>query len=80
MYAAQMLDSMDHVASTLAELENYMTSVERTLAYTEIDSEPGYRNKTEPREDWRQSGSLNFQGASEVRVVMMNHFACNVCC
>ena len=43
-----------------------MTSVERVMAYTEIDSEPGYSNETRPPESWPIEGNLNIEDLSLV--------------
>ena len=43
-----------------------MTSVERVMTYTRIDSEPGYSNETRPPECWPVEGSLVLQDLSLV--------------
>ena len=68
MYAARMLDSLDFVARSLCDLENCMTSVERTLVYAMTDSEPGYSVNKRPQKDWPRNGSLYFDNISEVRI------------
>ena len=65
MYASQMLDSMDFVGRSIAELENDMTSVERTLAYTELEPEAGHQNEKCPPEEWPSNGTLSFENISQ---------------
>ena len=44
-----------------AETENLMTSVERVLEYTRLDSEPGYTIKTLPPKHWPCDGHVSFK-------------------
>lgn len=48
----------------LSEVENLMTSVERVLTYTKLDSEPGYDNETRPPEGWPDDGNIKFSNVS----------------
>ena len=48
----------------LSEVESLMTSVERVLTYTKLESEPGYGNKTRPPEGWPDDGSITFSNVS----------------
>ena len=41
-----------------------MTSVERVMAYTKLDSEPGYKVERLPPEHWPREGSITFQDVS----------------
>ena len=43
-----------------------MTSVERVMTYTKINSEPGYRKKTPPPGSWPDQGNLAIQDLSLV--------------
>ncbi|XP_011138927.1 probable multidrug resistance-associated protein lethal(2)03659 isoform X1 [Harpegnathos saltator] len=47
-----------------AELENQMTSVERVLEYSKINSEPPLESAPDkkPKEDWPQKGKVEFKG------------------
>ena len=47
-----------YATKQFSEFENLMTSVERVITYTELDSEPGYSIKTIPRDDWPRDGSI----------------------
>lgn len=41
-----------------------MTSVERNLAFTNIEREPGYDIKTTPRQPWPRNGAIRFDNVS----------------
>ena len=45
-----------------------MTSVERVMAYTNVDSEPGYTTEDRPPESWPIEGSLTIEDLSLVYV------------
>ena len=47
-----------------SEVENLMTSVERVMAITKLESEPGYKTVTTPPEHWPTNGEINFIGVS----------------
>ncbi|XP_078368623.1 ATP-binding cassette sub-family C member 4-like isoform X2 [Oculina patagonica] len=61
VYALQTLDLTQLGVRMASEVENLMTSVERVMTYTEIDSEPGYSNQTRPPESWPNEGCLAVQ-------------------
>ena len=42
-----------------AEVENYMTSVERVLTYTKLNCEPGYKVERHPPKDWPSEDVLH---------------------
>ncbi|XP_051160133.1 probable multidrug resistance-associated protein lethal(2)03659 [Leptopilina boulardi] len=46
-----------------AELENQMTSVERVLEYSKIESEPALESKPDkkPKEEWPEAGKIEFK-------------------
>lgn len=46
-----------------AELENQMTSVERVLEYSKIESEPALESQPEkkPKEEWPEAGKIEFK-------------------
>lgn len=46
------------------DVENAMTSVERIMAYTKLDSEPGYKIKALPPENWPSAGHVSFRDIS----------------
>ena len=41
-----------------------MTSVERVMTYTKLDSEPGYQVDTLPSEHWPCEGNITFRDVS----------------
>ena len=41
-----------------------MTSVERVMTYTTLDSEPGYKVERHPPEHWPREGSITFRDVS----------------
>lgn len=47
-----------------AGVENLMTSVERVLAYTRLNTEPGYTTKTLPPKNWPHDGHVSFKNVS----------------
>ena len=47
-----------------SEVENLMTSVERVMTYTKLDSEPGYKVERHPPEHWPREGNITFQDVS----------------
>ena len=50
-----------------SRVENYMTSVERVLAYTQIEQEPGYHNSSQsPPENWPERGEMKVDKMSLV--------------
>ena len=47
-----------------SDVENLMTSVERVMTYTELESEPGYKLKKFPPENWPSEGNMTFKDVS----------------
>ena len=41
-------------------VDNLMTSVERVMTYTKLDSEPGYKVEKRPPEHWPREGKITF--------------------
>ena len=66
LYSLMSLDNLDFLVRELAEFENIMTSVERALAYTRLDVEPGYLQDSRPPENWPKEGKISFEGVSQV--------------
>ena len=62
----QTLNIAQHGVRVATEVENLMTSAQRVMAYTEINSEPGYNTETRPPESWPNEGSLATQNLSLV--------------
>ena len=55
---------MDYTVRKAAEVENFMTSVERVMKYTKLDHEPGYKVKKLPPEHWPSKGDITLQDLS----------------
>jgi len=47
-----------------SDVENFMTSVERVMAYTKLDPEHGYKVVGRPPENWPGEGNITFQDVS----------------
>ena len=56
--------SAPYAVRKASDVENFMTSVERVMTYTHLDSEPGYKVHTPPPEHWPQEGNIAFQDVS----------------
>ena len=48
----------------LTDIETLMTSVERAMTYTELESEPGYNVERNPLELWPREGNIAFKDVS----------------
>ena len=47
-----------------SDVENLMTSAERVMTYTKLESEPGYKVERIPPENWPSEGNINFRDVS----------------
>ena len=65
-YALQTLNITQYGVRFASEVENLMTSVERVMAYTKIEAEPGYSCETCPPDSWPKEGCLAIQDLSLV--------------
>ena len=72
VYAIQMFNVLEFVATKATEVENTMTSVERTMEYSKLDSEPGYSQQTQPPREWPQEGNVKFDDVSQVLVLLLD--------
>lgn len=63
-FAMQILSSTQCVVRAASEVENSMTSVERVLAYANLDPEPGYSVHTDTAEFWPQQGRLQLENVT----------------
>ena len=45
-------------------MDNYMTSVERVIAYSNLEPEPGYEYEAEVPDGWPTAGSIAFQNVT----------------
>ena len=55
---------MQYTVRVSSNVENLMTSVERVITYTKLDSEPGYKFKRVPPEHWPSKGRIAFRDVS----------------
>ncbi|XP_068682854.1 ATP-binding cassette sub-family C member 4-like [Montipora foliosa] len=63
-FAAETLESSQYGIRVASETENFMTSVERVVAYADIEVEPGYNTGQLPPQEWPTKGSLTLQDLS----------------
>ncbi|PFX21734.1 Multidrug resistance-associated protein 4 [Stylophora pistillata] len=70
-YVIQTVAMTQYAVRKSSAVENLMTSVERVMAYTKLDSEPGYKVDRLPPEYWPplKSINLNIKGGSKIGVV-----------
>lgn len=64
MFVTESLEVCQYAIRMASEAESHMTSVERVLSYTKIESEPGYSTDTVPEESWPTVGSLTLHDLS----------------
>ena len=63
-FVTESLEVCQYAIRMTSEAESHMTSVERVLNYTNIESEPGYSTDTVPNEYWPTEGSLTLHDLS----------------
>ena len=63
-YALQTLDVIQYGVRSASEVENFMTSVERVMTYSKINSEPGYSTEDRAPPSWPSKGSLDLKDLS----------------
>ena len=51
-YVIQTVVTTQYAVRKTSDVENLMTSVERVMTYTKLDSEPGYKVGRLPPEHW----------------------------
>ncbi|KAL9973266.1 hypothetical protein ACROYT_G019696 [Oculina patagonica] len=61
VYVIQNVNMTQYSVRITSDVENYMTSVERVMTYTKLDSEPGYKVERLPPEHWPREGNITFQ-------------------
>ena len=64
MYVIQTTSVTQYAVRKTSEVENLMTSVERVVTYTKLDSEPGYKVERLPPENWPSHGNISLQDVS----------------
>ena len=63
-YVIQTMDLTQYAVRKISNVENLMTSVERVMTYTKLDSEPGYKVERLPPKNWPREGNVTFQDVS----------------
>ena len=63
-YVIQTVTLAQYAVKKTSDVENLMTSVERVMTYTKLDSEPGYKVERLPPEHWPHEGDITFQDVS----------------
>ena len=58
------MDITQYAVRMTSDVENFMTSVERVMTYTKLDSEPGYKVERIPPEHWPREGNITFQNVT----------------
>lgn len=61
-----LLENLDYTVRECLEIENMMASVERVIAYTNLDPEPGYNLEKKPPGDWPAEGRIEVKDVSLV--------------
>uniref|UniRef100_A0A673BSI4 Cystic fibrosis transmembrane conductance regulator n=1 Tax=Sphaeramia orbicularis TaxID=375764 RepID=A0A673BSI4_9TELE len=59
-YAVTLVGNFQWTVRQSAEVENMMTSVERVVEYTELESEPPWETEKKPPPDWPSRGVVSF--------------------
>ncbi|XP_033954587.1 ATP-binding cassette sub-family C member 4-like isoform X2 [Pseudochaenichthys georgianus] len=63
-YAMTLVGNFQWMVRQSAEVENMMTSVERVVEYTELESEAPWETKKRPLPDWPNKGLVTFDRVS----------------
>ena len=64
VFLLESLDEVQFSVKTTSEVENLMTSVERVMAYTKLQEEPGYSTEVYPPGSWPQRGTITISNLS----------------
>ena len=70
VYIVQTVNLTQFTVRQLTDIETLMTSVERAMTYTELESEPGYKVEQNPPELWPYEGNIVFKDVS------LTYYAC----
>ena len=60
-YVMQLIGCVTLTIMDTTVVENYMTSVERVMTYTQLESEPGYGTEKRPPNEWPGSGQVSLK-------------------
>lgn len=63
-YAIQLVSKSLLALISFSRMENWMTSTQRVINYTEIEPEAGYDVPSHAPEEWNKTGRLHFQDVS----------------
>ena len=61
VYVIEIVDMTQYAVRISSDVENLMTSVERVMTDTELESEPGYKIERLPPGNWPSTGRIAFQ-------------------
>ncbi|XP_041372527.1 ATP-binding cassette sub-family C member 4-like [Gigantopelta aegis] len=64
IYSSAWMEPFEFIMRMSAELENYMTSVQRILSYSKVEQEKSKRSDKPPPPDWPMRGSITFTDVS----------------
>ena len=64
VYAIQTVSQTQYATRKASDVENLMTSVERVMTYTKLESEPGYKVELFSPDHWPSEGNITFQDVS----------------
>ena len=64
VYVVQSVLFTQYAVRKASDVENIMTSAERVMTYTKLESEPGYKIERIPPENWPSGGNITFQDIS----------------
>ena len=64
MYVLGTIKNTQFAVRMLTNVENLMTSAERVMTYTKLESESGYWNDTVPSKPWPREGNISFRNVS----------------
>ena len=64
VYCLAMMEPFEFYVRASAELETYMTSVERVLDYCSLEQEPPKTSKKPPPPEWPERGAITFNKTS----------------
>ena len=64
MYVIKTIGFSQAAVREFSTVESLMTSVERVMAYTSLDSEPGYKTTALQRKNWPRDGHVRFKNVA----------------
>ena len=64
LYSMETLEQVQYAVRQFSKVENLMTSVERVITYTSLESEPGYKTKSLPPTQWPRDGHVTFHNVT----------------